>query len=130
MAQEKGTVAEKPAPAKPRTAPVLGIEVVDEIPAAPPSGASRAFHNLLVQVANDYKGQPVKVASYTSKEGASQVRRAFNAGKRKPPGGNMDHWTFEARRPAEGGSVLYVQYAADGPDVSGEALPDDDEGDE
>lgn len=126
----------KEAPAKdtaktnPRTAPTLGIEIVDEIPPAPPSGASRAFHNLLVTIANEHKGQAVKVATYTSKEGASQVRRAFNNGKRIPPGGSMDNWTMEARRNADGTSSLFVKYAEGGPDVDGAVIVADDDSDE
>jgi hypothetical protein len=116
----KGDKTEAPAEATekaPRKAPALGLKVVDEIPPAPPSGASREFHNLLVQVANEHKGKAVEIATYQSKEGASQVRRAFNNGKRTPPGGNMEHWTMEARRNADGTSTLYVKYAEDGPDV-------------
>lgn len=119
-----------PAKGGTRTAPTLGIEIVDEIPPAPPSGASRAFHNLLVTVANEHKGKAVKVATYTSKEGASQVRRAFNNGKRIPPGGSMDNWTMEARRNADGTSSLFVKYAENGPDVEAGSAPEGDEGDE
>lgn len=141
-ADEANDTAEDEAAKPTRQMPDVGIDVVDELPPAPARGRQKVYDNLLRIVAHNHKDKVVRIATFHSPEGAAQGRRSFytesEKDKKEVPGGNIEDWTFEARKgsgPVDqggngipvGDSCLYVTFTGDPSTVPAPDGSDSDE---
>lgn len=83
--------------------------VVDEVPAAGGSGQRKYRYQVALAAIRQEvgHGRPVRLARFIGASGAATVKREIEAG-RKPCDGDVSDWQFDARRLAEGGSILYA----------------------
>lgn len=112
-AKRASTRSRRPNPRDPVITTDVLAAVVEEIPPAPVPTNSRSHR--FAKVLKDVRelvgpGKPVQIATFASRNGATQVKRKLEAGER-PIDGEVEDWEFAARRIGEdedAGSVLFA----------------------